>query len=148
MPVAAGANPPVTDAPCEAGDTARLPHGGRICHGRAGAPIAREADDRDTLAAAAAAAGMSERLAALAGRGIAVDGERAADVAHARGPIRRRVGKSEVRGADAWCRSRRRPPARPGRSRGRAFDGDRASPPAGAHPRGQEGAARRPYKAS
>ena len=59
--------------------------------------------------------------------------------------------------ADVWASRRSAAPTlgaalaagrRHGRAVRRAFDGDRASPPAGAHPRGQEGAARRPYKAS
>ena len=76
----------------EACDTARFPRGGRVGHGCAGSAIAGEADGRDH-AGGGRSGGRDERAggAQVAERGVAVDGEGAADVADAGGPVRRRV---------------------------------------------------------
>ena len=65
--------------------------GGRVGQGHAGATIAGEADERED--AGGGGAGREERAdgAPVAGRGVAVDDEGAADVAVAGGPVRGRV---------------------------------------------------------
>ena len=67
--------------------------GGRVGHRRAGSAIAGETDDREDVGGGRGG-GRRERAdgAPLAERGVAVDGEGAADVADAGGPVRRRVG--------------------------------------------------------
>ncbi len=66
--------------------------GGRVGHGCAGSTIAREADERED-AGGGRGGGRNERAvgAPLAERWVAVDGEGAADVADAGGPVRGRV---------------------------------------------------------
>ena len=77
----------------EACETARFPRGGRVGHGCAGSAIAGETDvGLKTLAAAAAAAGMSERTARRWQHGaLPSTAKGAADVADAGGPVRRCV---------------------------------------------------------
>ena len=76
----------------EACDTARFPLGGRFGHGCAGATIAREADVREDVGGGRSGGGNARADGApLAERRVAVDGEGAADVADAGGPVRRRV---------------------------------------------------------
>ena len=80
----------VMAAACE---TARFPCGGRVGHECTGSAIARESDVRKDIGGSGGG-GRDERAdgAHVAARGVAVDGEGAADVADAGGPVRRCVG--------------------------------------------------------
>ena len=79
----------VMAAACE---TARFPCGGRVGHECTGSAIARESDVRKDIGGSGGG-GRDERAdgAHVAARGVAVDGEGAADVADAGGPVRRCV---------------------------------------------------------
>ena len=87
-------------------DTARFPRGGRVGHGCAGSAITREANGRED-AGGSRCGGRDERAGGpqVAERGVAVDGEGAAVVAHTRGPVRRGVAVGG--GAAAGGRHRR-----------------------------------------
>ena len=89
--------------PCE---TARFPRGGRVGHGCAGSAIARETDVGEDVGGGRGGRG-NERAdsATVAEWSVAVDGEGAADVADAGGPVRRGVGVGG--GAAAGGRHRR-----------------------------------------
>ena len=93
----------------EACDTARFPRGGRVGHGCAGSAIARETDVGEDVGGGRGGGG-NERAdgATVAERRVAVDGEGAADVADAGGPVRRGVG---VGGGAAVGGRHRRPAA-------------------------------------
>ena len=73
-------------------ETARFPLGGRVGHGCTGAAITRETDVREDVGSGRGG-GRDERAdgAPLSERWVAVDGEGAADVADAGGPVRQRV---------------------------------------------------------
>ena len=90
----------------ESCETARFPRGGRVGHGCAGSAIARETDVGEDVGGGCGGRG-NERAdsATVAERSVAVDGEGAADVADAGGPVRRRVGVGG--GAAAGGRYRR-----------------------------------------
>ena len=79
----------VMAAACE---TARFPCGGRVGHECTGSAIARETDVRKDIGGCGGGGGHERADGAhVAARGVAVDGEGAADVADAGGPVRRCV---------------------------------------------------------
>ena len=93
----------------EACDTARFPRGGRVGHGCADSAIAREADGRQDSGGGRRGRRDERAVGAqVAERAVAVDGEGAAVVAHAGGPVRRGVA---VGGRAAAGGRHRRPAA-------------------------------------